>query len=73
MLRLDVVLTNEESRLVAAALQTAKRALEKQLMGSELRDTDKSAAAFAAFSKLTTPIEQHIRTITERPPRRRGK
>ena len=73
MLTYEITLTNEQARLLAAALQTTRRALEKQLMGSEVRDNDKSAAAFAAFDKLYLPVEKHLSAITKRPERRKGK
>ena len=73
MLSYEITLTNEQTRLLAAALQTTRRALEKQLMGSEVRDNDKSAAAFAAFDKLYLPVEKHLSHIATRPERRKGK
>ena len=73
MLTYQITLTNEQTRLLAAALQTARHSLEKQLMGSEVRENDKSAAAFAAFDKLYLPIEKHLTYVATRPERRKGK
>ena len=70
MLTYEITLTNEQCRLLAAALQTTRRALEKQLMGSEVRENDKSAAAFASFDKLYLPVEKHLSRIAARPERR---